>query len=122
MKTLKAENEKLKKEIETLMGKLKSFEEEKEEEKEAKIKSVVTEAIKAGKIKAELAEQFTLFGRYNFEAMNATIAGIQVKYEPLDAVPAKKTPVATRQAAWEAYKKNEISMNQYLETIKTMEG
>ena len=57
--------------------------------------------------------------------MTATIAGIEVKYEPIESVPNPKKPAtaATISAAWEAYKKGEIKTHtEYLETIKNLEG
>jgi ATP-dependent Clp protease protease subunit len=120
--SLRSENKALKSKIETLMAKLKSYEEEKEKDKDAKIKALVTEAIKAGKIKAEAAEHFVSFGKHDFEAMTATIDGIQVKYEPIE-VPKPTVSAMTKEAAWEAFKKGDIKTHaEYIETIKNMEG
>jgi enoyl-CoA hydratase/carnithine racemase len=123
---IKAENDELKKKIETLMAKLKAYEEEKEKDKEAKVEEKVESYLKAGKIKAETKKAWMQIGLADYDTMTATLDNIQVVINPdLNKVPDTEKPVAyaTKDEAFTAYKEGKIKTLKELEELtKTMEG
>jgi ATP-dependent protease ClpP protease subunit len=111
---LKAENKELKAAMKDLTAKLKAYDDDKEEKAKAKVKAMVEDAEKAGKIRAEAKESLTTYGLANPEGLRSMLEGIVAKIEPaLPVTEPEKTEPETQEKAWAEFKAGKITLMDY---------